>query len=76
MPPKDDTEAILQGTLLLDFYNDCIKSLHDWLREQLTEPEGGASPASPARQRLAVLTNLVAQPVNPKSGAQHLHLGP
>lgn len=66
--PKSDVDAILQDTLLLDFYNDCIKSLHDWLREQLVQPDNDPSPASPARQRLAVLTNLVAQPVNPGAG--------
>lgn len=70
---SNDAATLLQGTLLLDFYNDCIKSLHDWLRDQLVQPDGDQSPASPARQRLAVLTNLVAQPLNPKSG-RNIHV--
>lgn len=68
-PKDDESPELFRGTLLFDFYNDCIKSLHDWLREELTPAPGEENlPAGPAQQRLAALTNLIAQPVNPKSG--------
>jgi Family of unknown function (DUF6519) len=75
-PAEDEAPAVLAGTLLMDFYNHCIKRLHDWLREELTPAPGQESlPATPARQRLAALVNLAAQPVNPTSG-RHVFLSP
>jgi hypothetical protein len=68
-PKVEEPPDLFNGTLLLDFYNDCIKSLHDWLRGELTPPPGEEGlPVGPAQQRLAALINLVTQPVNRKSG--------
>ena len=68
-PNAEEPPDLFNGTLLLDFYNDCIKSLHDWLRGELTPPPGDEGlPVGPAQQRLAALINLIAQPVNRKSG--------
>jgi Family of unknown function (DUF6519) len=68
-PKVEEPPDLLNGTLLLDFYNDCIKKLHDWLRHELTPPPGEEElPVGPARQRLAALINLITQPVNRKSG--------
>jgi Family of unknown function (DUF6519) len=68
-PKADEPPELFNGTLLLDFYNDCLKSLHDWLRGELTPPpDEQGLPAGPAQQRIAALTNLIAQPVNRRSG--------
>ena len=68
-PAADRPPGLFEGTLLMDFYRDCIKSLHDWLREELTPPSDEKGlPAGPARQRVSALTNLVIQPLNRKSG--------
>jgi DNA-binding beta-propeller fold protein YncE len=72
-PKADKPPDLFNGTLLLDFYNDCIKSLYDWLRAELTPGPDDQGPAGPAQQRLAALTNLIAQPINPKSG-RHVFL--
>lgn len=73
---RNNMEALLAGTLLLDFYNDCIKRVQDFLKEQLTPPEDEKEqPASPAFQRLSALTNLLAQPINPQTG-QHIYISP
>ena len=65
-PAWKSMEAILDGTLLMDFYEDCVKTIVDFVREQFTVPEeeerkplvgpdAGAAhdvpePADPARQ--------------------------
>src|SRR6185436_6298960 len=75
-PTSNNWQAILAGTLLMDFYNDCIKSVQDFLKEQLTPPDDQRDqPAGPVYQRLAALANLLAQPINPQSG-QHIYLSP
>lgn len=68
-PADEQIPGILQGTLLFDFYDDCIRSLHEWLKEELTRAEGDTSPVSPGQERLDALVNLIAQPVNGRSGA-------
>jgi hypothetical protein len=66
----DATPSWLTGTLLHDFYTDCVKPVRDWLDEQLKPAPGeGSLPASPASQRVSALTNLLAQAVNPTSGS-------
>lgn len=73
---RNDLQALLAGTLLLDFYNDCIKRVEDFLRAELTPPEDEKDqPAGPVFQRLSALTNLLAQPINPKTG-QHIYISP
>ncbi|HEX6288352.1 MAG TPA: DUF6519 domain-containing protein [Herpetosiphonaceae bacterium] len=73
---RNELQALLAGTLLLDFYNDCIKPIQDFLEEQLQPPPNEEKePAGPTYQRLSALTNLVAQPVNQQTG-QHIYLSP
>jgi hypothetical protein len=73
---RNNWESLLSGTLLLDFYNDCIKRIQDFLKQELTPPEDEKDlPAGPTYQRLAALTNLIAQPINPQTG-QHIYLSP
>ena len=68
-PAADRPPGLFEGTLLMDFYRDCIKKLRDWLAEELTPPpDEEGLPASPARQRVSALTNLLIQPLNRKSG--------
>jgi hypothetical protein len=68
-PKGDDWKILLAGTMLLDIYNDCIKNIEDFLREQLTvPPEEEGQPAGPASQRVSALSNLLAQGINPKTG--------
>lgn len=75
-PSKNTWQALLSGTLLLDFYNDCIKTIQDFLQKELTPPKGEENlPAGPVTQRVSALTNLVAQPVNPKAG-QNIFISP
>ncbi|MGH2675943.1 MAG: hypothetical protein ACRDH1_11105, partial [Actinomycetota bacterium] len=75
-PSSDrDLQSLLGGTLLLDFYNDCIKPIEDFLRQELSAAEGEKDPAGPAHQRVAAFTNLLAQQVNPQTGAT-IYLSP
>src|SRR5439155_15981520 len=48
-------------------YNDCIKKLQVWLKDELNDPDN-TSPASKADQLRAALTNLTAQAVSPMTG--------
>ncbi len=68
-PDTGSTRNVLNGTLLLDFYDDCIKSLHEWLQDEFQPPEDEQGlPVGPARQLASAVSNLIAQPVNPRSG--------
>lgn len=68
----NDLQSLLAGTLLMDFYEDCIERLVDFVRDEFTVPdEGEERPAGPVEERLAAFTNLLAMPVNPETG-QHI----
>jgi hypothetical protein len=68
-PPGNNMQSLLAGTMLLDVYNDCIKKIQDFLHEQLTPPPDEQNlPAGPGTQRIAALSNLLAQGVNPQTG--------
>jgi hypothetical protein len=68
-PRGTDWQSLFAGTLLLDIYKDCIKRIEDFLRDQLTPPEGEKNlPAGPVTQRVAALSNLLALGVNPQTG--------
>jgi hypothetical protein len=69
---RDPWQALLAGTLLMDFYDHCIRQLVDFVREEFEPPEEG-QPAGPVEERLAAFTNLIAQPINPTAG-QHIFL--
>ena len=73
---KNSLASLLTGTLLMDFYNDCIKNIVDFFKEQLTPPEDEKGlPVGPVQQRISALTNLVAQVANPDAG-QHIYISP
>ena len=64
-----DPQALLQGTLLMDVFDDCIRPLQAFWNDQTTVPASEKGlPAGPVTQRVAALTNLFAQAVNPVSG--------
>lgn len=66
---KKSPQSLLAGTLLMDFYEDCIRRIQEFFRKQLTPPKGEEDlPAGPVQQRVAALTNVLAQPVNPQTG--------
>jgi hypothetical protein len=68
-PPGNNFQSLIAGTMLLDVYNDCVKPIQDFLREQLTPPPDEENlPAGPGTQRVAALSNLLAQGINPQTG--------
>jgi hypothetical protein len=68
-PNWNDTQSMLAGTLLMEFYRDCISPVVEFLKEELTPPEEDEKlPVTPAHQREAVLAGLLAQVLNPSSG--------
>lgn len=66
---KDNLRSMLDGTLLMDFYNDCIKGLVDAVQDELTpDPEEKDALVGPTQRRLTALLNLFIQVVNPTNG--------
>lgn len=62
-------DSVLEGTLIKDFFDDCILDLYNLLRAQLFPPGIGSIP--PVRvpfRRLMSLINLFAAWINPSSG--------
>ncbi len=66
-PSKDTPQSRLEGTLLKNIYDDCIKNLQVWLQQQLNDPNN-TSPASKADQLKAALVNLSYQVINKNTG--------
>jgi Family of unknown function (DUF6519) len=66
--PTPDEQSWLTGTLLFDFYDECVRPVHEFLQEQLSGDE--PTPAGPRQRRRAALVNLANQVANPKSGQQ------
>lgn len=65
-PNWDKPQSILGGTLLMDFYRDCILELQVFLRDRLAPKEDqGAGPGS---EHQTVLANLLAHVINPQPG--------
>lgn len=66
---QDLWQVLLKGTLLMDFYDRCVKRIVDFVREEFTVPAGEEQRgAGPTAERVAAFTNLAAQPVNPTTG--------
>lgn len=61
VPPDSDNllEQALEGTLLKDFADGCVKSVLDFLREQTRDDEDRL--VGPGRRRLTTLMNLAVQ---------------
>jgi|GEM_PF-906097 len=70
VPPQSVWDDILNDTLLLDIYDDCIKPLLDFFKGQLeTSPPQGNDPVGLGQKRLTALMNLLIQYSNPDSGS-------
>jgi uncharacterized coiled-coil protein SlyX len=66
--PAQDEQSLLAGTLLNDFYVDCVKPVWDFLQAELSGDKD--HPADAAQQRRATLINLANQAINPESGQE------
>ena len=69
-PSWDTIQSVLSGTLLMDFYNDCIKSLTDFVTSQFTASPAEANlPVGPTQKRITSFLNLGIQYVHPDTGS-------
>ncbi len=75
-PPANDLASWLEGSLLMDFYNECIKVWADLIREAFTPPpaEDGVLVSS-AQKNFTTFLNLAWQLINPQYG-RYLFLSP
>lgn len=60
--------SVLQGTLLLDFYKECIESLLDFLELRFVNDPLDTKVVPDAQRRATTALNLLWQLVNPSSG--------
>jgi Family of unknown function (DUF6519) len=68
-PDWNTTQSLLAGTLLMDFYQECVSPVVEFLKKELTPPKDDeGDPASPAFQREAILAGLLAQILDQGSG--------
>jgi hypothetical protein len=59
---KGTLQSLFKGTLLLDVFNDCIKSLVDLVLAEFTPAPGDENlPVSPALKRLITFLNLIVE---------------
>src|SRR6202165_2240137 len=66
-PPTSEVDELFDGTLLLDYYDDCIKPFQDFMKKELDQLPG--DPPITSRQELAsAFINLLAQGPNPQAG--------
>lgn len=69
-PPKNALKSLLEGTLLMDFYQDCVQSLVDFYREEFQPaPDEEKELVGPARKRASTFANLFVQYANPVNGS-------
>jgi hypothetical protein len=61
-------DTVLEGTLLKDFYDQCIDNLIRFLRQQFPFPMTDEAPVPVEQRRLTSVLNLLAQLVNSASG--------
>jgi hypothetical protein len=62
----------LDGTILLDIYNDCVLKVIDFFKSQVT-PGAAEGLVGSTAERIIALTNLLWQLINPTSG-RHIYL--
>ncbi|MGH9866927.1 MAG: DUF6519 domain-containing protein [Candidatus Polarisedimenticolia bacterium] len=61
-PPQNPTQSLLKGTLLLDFFNDCVMSLVDFVVDEFTPDPGEEKlPVGPTAKRLITFLNLLVE---------------
>ena len=68
---KRTAEELLEGTILIDIWNDCVKRVVDFFKDQLQPGPAGTVDARAAR--LIALLNLIWQLINQTSG-RHIYL--
>jgi DNA-binding beta-propeller fold protein YncE len=66
--PAQDEQSLLAGTLLNDFYMDCVKPVWDFLLAELSGDKD--HPADATQQRRSTLITLANQVINPVSGQE------
>lgn len=67
---KNTFKDVLKGTLLLDFFNDCIQSLLDFFKQETTPQTNEANlPVGPTQKRLTTFANLLIQLFDTQNGA-------
>jgi hypothetical protein len=62
-------DTILEGTLLKDFYEECIKNLFDFFKDKFDFSGNDIVPVPVAQRRLTAVINLLSQMVLGKSAA-------
>ena len=71
--PETSFQSLFDGSILMDFYNDCVKSVIDLFTSAFSTQSSSSSTASqlitPQQQNVDVFTNLLAQYLNPDSGS-------
>lgn len=66
--PQNYWDTVLEGTLLKDFYEDCIKTLIDFFKKQFPIPIKDVVPVPITQRRLTAFINLLFQLINSKTG--------
>lgn len=67
-PTDNSIQSLLSGTLLMDFYNDCIKVLVDFVQQMITPGADEPNVVTPGQKRLITLLNLLVQVWSPQYG--------
>lgn len=62
-------DRVLEGTLLKDFYEECILSLFNFFRDQFPASLSDVAPVPFQQRRLTAFLNLLFQLVNPENGS-------
>ena len=67
---SETVRQLLDGTLIMDFVNDCLGPLQTFYEDQFTIPADGEKvPVGPIQQRVTTVSNLLVQIANPQSGS-------
>jgi len=66
--PQKFWDTVLEGTLLKDFYEDCIKNLLDFFKKEFPFPLKDEVPVPVTQRRLTAFMNLLYQLINSNTG--------
>lgn len=67
--PQKFWDKVLEGTLIKDFYEECILTLVNFFRDQFPTSFTDEAPVPVQQRRLTAFINLLFQLVNPESGS-------
>ncbi|RMI02834.1 MAG: hypothetical protein D6681_10320, partial [Calditrichaeota bacterium] len=65
-PSDFQVSELLKGTLLLNFYNHCLKPVVEFLQDEFTPGPEDTGLVTPLQKRLVTFLNLMVQPVHPQ----------